>query len=460
MLARVTAIIFILIFCPVPGTGVTATNVARGDQETPRKQPTSESFSFADIYDLTWGNNQFVAVGNNGLVLTSPNGAEWKVRRIKNSQISLKGVAWGNDRYVGVGSAGIILTSSDGLAWTEYYPPAATGKKLMQVVWVNNRFVTVGDEGLILTSADGVEWAEQNSGTVDELLGVAGGNGRFVVVGKHGTIVTSSNGKDWTVQGLEGERSLNSVAWSGQEFVAVGDLGYGSVLARSLDGQEWELKEFTGFERLLSDITWSGTHFVVVGTDIAISPDGREWTFLNIGAPDTGYQLYFRLVAGVNDSYVATGLEGEVFISQDGMIWRGGKNIRINLTSGQTSIPNTSAKTSPVDEASEIQSERLQETIAGGLISFAMSGGSLLLYIVLQVWSIKRMRGGWRIFAILPLAPVAFILVATIIALNQSSNLWPVGIILWLPIAVGYLVLLLVLHTLFKRLSNKSTPAL
>jgi len=460
MLVRVTATIIILLFFTLPGTGVLATNVVQGDQETSRPQPTADSFSFADIYGLTWGNNQFVAVGNNGLVITSPNGTEWEVQRVKNSRIRLKGVAWGNDRYVVVGSAGIVLTSSDGASWTEHYPSAANGKKLMQIDWANNQFVAVGGEGLILTSTDGVEWVEQNSGTVDELLDIAGGNGKFVVVGKHGTIVTSSNGKDWTETILEGVKFLNSVAWSGKEFVAVGSLGYGSVFARSSDGQEWQLKEFAGFERLLFDVTWSGTHFVVVGTDIVISPDGREWTFLNIGEPDTGYRLYFRQVAGIEDSYVAVGLEGEIFTSHDGMIWHGGNNVLINLTSGQTRIPTSIAKTSPVDEASEIKTERLQNNVTGGLIKFSMSGGSLLLYIVLQAVSIKWTKGGWRIFAVLPLVPVVLILAATIFGLIQGANLWPMGIILLMPIILGYLVLLLVLHALFRLLSNKSTRGL
>ena len=460
MPVRTTAIFVVLLFFTIPGTEVLASNIAQGNQETSRSQSTSDSLSFKNIYDLTWGDNQFVAVGYNGLVLTSPDGTIWKVQRINHLHEYLRGVAWGNGLYVAVGSWGIILTSSDAITWTVHQPPSKVGTKLIQVDWVNNQFVAVGENGLILTSSDGSDWTRQDSGTTEELLGVAGGNGLFVVVGKQGTILTSSNCKDWTSNSLEGAKFLNSVVWSGQEFVAVGSLGYGSVIARSPDGQKWEVKEFGGYRRLLFDVTWSGTHFVAVGADILISKDGKEWTFLNAGAPDTGYWLNFRRVAGKNDSYVAIGPGGEVFTSHDGMTWAGGENVRINLSSDHVRIPDTTAQTSPVDEATELKYERLWDTISGGLISFAMSGGSLLLYIVLQVWSIKRMRGGWRIFAILPLAPVAFILVATIIGLYQGANLWPMGIILLLPLALGYLVLLLVLHALLKRLSNKSTPAL
>jgi hypothetical protein len=51
--------------------------------------------------------------------------------------------------------------------------------------------VAVGWNGAILTSPDGVTWTQRDSGTSNNLSGVAYGNGTFVAVGWHGTILTS-----------------------------------------------------------------------------------------------------------------------------------------------------------------------------------------------------------------------------------------------------------------------------
>ncbi len=68
---------------------------------------------------MTWGGNQFVAVGEGGAILTSPDGVTWTPR----ASYSLDGVTWGGDQFVAVGLEGTILTSPDGVTWT----PRASG---------------------------------------------------------------------------------------------------------------------------------------------------------------------------------------------------------------------------------------------------------------------------------------------------------------------------------------------
>lgn len=442
----------ILFICVNSGAGVLAADVDQGDQKIFIFPPSE--ISFKDVEDLIWGDNQFVAVGTYGLVMTSPDGRMWKIqRRNKTSKEWLRGVAWGNSRYVAIDLRGVFLTSSDGITWDKHRPAAAVGISLTRVAWANNQFVVVGVEGLILTSPNGIDWTRQDSGTAEYLKGIAGGNGKFVVVGEHGTVLTSPDGKEWTGKTLEGKPRLYSVAWSGQEFVAVGS----GLVARSLDGQEWEVKEFFGANRNMSDITWNGTHFVAVGADVLISTDGKEWTFLNAGAPATGYWLNLKRVAGKTGLYAVIGSRGEVYISSDGMTWRGGDSaLPINRDSGQVRIPDKIAQTSPVDEATELKHGKWQEIISGGLIGFAMSGGSLLFYMLLQVWLIKRMKRAWRVFAALPLVPVTIILVLAFTGFSQGANLWPLGIIFFVPLAFVYLVLLLALYALLKILRRKS----
>ena len=59
-----------------------------------------------------------VTGGDNGTILTSPDGKVWTERWSKAGSY-LYGVAYGNNTFVVVGWAGQILTSPDGVTWTE-----------------------------------------------------------------------------------------------------------------------------------------------------------------------------------------------------------------------------------------------------------------------------------------------------------------------------------------------------
>jgi hypothetical protein len=101
----------------------------------------------------------------------------------------LNGVIYGNNTFVAVGDYGIILTSPDGVTWTSR--GSWTSRWLFGVTYGNNTFVAVGEGGTILTSPDGVSWTQQTSPTREWLRGVTYGNGLFVAVGDRGTILTS-----------------------------------------------------------------------------------------------------------------------------------------------------------------------------------------------------------------------------------------------------------------------------
>jgi hypothetical protein len=66
---------------------------------------------------VTYGNGLFVAVGDGGAILTSPDGVTWTPRTSGTSN-TLFGVTYGNGLFVAVGDGGAILTSPDGVNWT------------------------------------------------------------------------------------------------------------------------------------------------------------------------------------------------------------------------------------------------------------------------------------------------------------------------------------------------------
>uniref|UniRef100_UPI001FE1A936 choice-of-anchor U domain-containing protein n=1 Tax=Thermus islandicus TaxID=540988 RepID=UPI001FE1A936 len=68
------------------------------------------------LYDVTYGNGLFVAVGSPGAILTSPDGQSWTARKSGTTN-QLNGVTYGNGTFVAVGEGGTILTSTDGVTW-------------------------------------------------------------------------------------------------------------------------------------------------------------------------------------------------------------------------------------------------------------------------------------------------------------------------------------------------------
>jgi hypothetical protein len=62
------------------------------------------------LYGVTYGNGLFVAVGDDGAILTSPDGVTW-TRRTSSTINPLYGATYGNGTFVAVGLYGTILTS-------------------------------------------------------------------------------------------------------------------------------------------------------------------------------------------------------------------------------------------------------------------------------------------------------------------------------------------------------------
>ena len=75
-----------------------------------------DSGTFADLFAVTWGGGQYVAVGENGKIATSPDGITW-TNRFSGTSASLIGVAWNGSLYVAAGGS-TIISSSDGVNWT------------------------------------------------------------------------------------------------------------------------------------------------------------------------------------------------------------------------------------------------------------------------------------------------------------------------------------------------------
>jgi photosystem II stability/assembly factor-like uncharacterized protein len=213
----------------------------------------NNTLTSANLNAVTFNTGKFLAVGNNGVILLSPDGTTW-TQETSGTANNLYAVSNNGTGFIAIGENGTLISSSDGATWASV--PLVTTNTLYGITYGEGRFVAVGAAGTLITSTDGVNWqTEQIASPLPDLKGVAFGipqlayvytpqNGyttqnlpaaTFVAVGANGTLLTSPDGLTWTVQNPIATTSLNAVTY-GHQFVAVGD---GSSIFTSIDGLTW-----------------------------------------------------------------------------------------------------------------------------------------------------------------------------------------------------------------------------
>ncbi|MBO0781888.1 MAG: protein kinase, partial [Ktedonobacteraceae bacterium] len=258
-----------------------------------------------ELRGVAWSGTQFVAVGYNGTILTSPDGITWTSRTSGTSAV-LTGAIWAGTQFVVVGDAGKILTSPDGIRWT---PRASnTTADLTGTAWSGRQIVVTGYNGTILTSPDGITWTSRISGVAPYYLwGTVWAGTQFVVVGGGGVTLTSQNGVNWKLR--TSSANLWGITWSHSKLVVVGVNG---LTRTSPDGGTWTT-HLSGTREILQAVAWSGTQFVAVGANSTIltSPDGITWT------PRTppGASTFLASVVWSGTRFVAVGDNGTVLTS-------------------------------------------------------------------------------------------------------------------------------------------------
>jgi len=137
------------------------------------------------LFDVCAGTNQFVAVGDRGVLLSSPDGVTWSAQN-SGTQKLLTGVAYARGRFVAVGDLGTVLTSPDGITWT----PQVSGVRnfLYRVTGWEGGYAAVGDSGVILRSANGTAWTSQFLAPPFFVLNALRAPRSLVIVGEFGQI--------------------------------------------------------------------------------------------------------------------------------------------------------------------------------------------------------------------------------------------------------------------------------
>jgi hypothetical protein len=262
---------------------------------------------------FAYGNGRYVLAGDYaasdfGFIETSEDGFNWTMRTSYSSAVlDIYDVTFGNGVFVAVGwSDGfgdpIIYNSTNGINWTPVFSEAGN---IYRVISGGGRFVAVGDpfdtnNNNICLSLNGNTWSPRSSGFSDTIYDVAYGAGRFVAVDAAGHIYNSPTGSTWT-------RTTNSnagryVSFCFDRFFVSAGTGTNLV---SFDGLAWSLVS-NNSGATFNRVIYAGGYYVAISyADVFSSTDGVNWIRRNL--PPT--QGVFRNLTAINF------LTGSVFIA-------------------------------------------------------------------------------------------------------------------------------------------------
>jgi hypothetical protein len=276
----------------------------------------------------------------------------------------LRAAAYGNGAYVVTGTydsaatpstiESVVLTSPDGTTWTAQ--PASSAGPTGDLAFGNGIFVSTGkynDIATTLYSKDGVHW---NSNILDrDLYSVVFGNGRFVLLG-YTNNYTSTDGVNWTPipnsapfamhQGdLIAGGAQRTLTYSNGFFIDI----QGTQFATSTDGVNWQthdlgLSDYSGSNCEYPSVTgaaYGNGRYVLVGAYntaagqepvVITSQDAVRWTMTKLGDVNQLGQL--ENITFGNGLFVATGADGGLLTSTDGLHWQAVGTVAIPVDSG------------------------------------------------------------------------------------------------------------------------------
>jgi hypothetical protein len=341
---------------------------------------TSRSTGVGALFDVTYGSGKWVAVGDH--IKTSPDSVTWSSAPTPDR---LTGIVYGNDRFVAIGFEGMILTSTDGVAWSQVY--SQTALYLYSVAYGNGYFVAVGFDyrqagypPFAVYSSDGLNW--QPAGAIPNGSGAAVtyGQGRFLSCGYGGTVVSSSHGDSWGTDSPPLPMGVEGMHFADGLFCAVGSAG---GIAVSPSGTNWNFFNFSAAPTLQA-VAFGKNGWVAAGDagSMAGSDNGTNWFPLSSGTTDALYG-----VACSPNLFAGVGANGRILVSTDRTNWATQSSTTIQTLYGVAFAENQfiavgtggSLLTSPDgtnwDSRVSNTSQRLTAVARGGGLTIAVGYG-------------------------------------------------------------------------------------
>jgi hypothetical protein len=226
---------------------------------------------------VAYGGDKFVA-GGDGALIYSQGGASWHEAIGFFERFPYKSIAYGNGKFVAVGQSNFASSSTNGIRWfSSYLPSVSIDAEMKAVVFGGDRFVAFGTTGkyqfpapdVIYSSSDGVNWTLVST---NKLTFLTYGAGRFLGLVEGTEFVISTNGIDWE-------------SFHADVPVLIDPQCSGSTCA--------EFDRFTGLSfqiyQFVATASWTvrnGGEVTARGSRLAVSENGRGWTYTKVSTPE------------------------------------------------------------------------------------------------------------------------------------------------------------------------------
>ena len=261
--------------------------------------------------------NNYVFVGDGGLIKTSTDGILWNTVTSQTSS-QLLSVDYSNNLYIVGGVNGVLRTSTDSYSWDIQN----TGTTItINAVLHKNNLLLIGGANLIRYSSNGVVWFGAGANTGSAMYDSFFGSNTHIYVGASGTIATAPGDDpyEWTVQTSGTSSNLFGVAYGTSTIAPYVAVGTGGILVTSTDAVTWTSRTRRTLSQLNDSVYGSDIGlYVIVGNsgNIYTSTDGIEPIAVTSGTASN----LLGVAYGAN-TYVAVGAGGVVLTSTDGSTW-------------------------------------------------------------------------------------------------------------------------------------------
>lgn len=223
------------------------------------------SRTLRDLNSVTFGTDYFVAVGNDGTIVSSNTGLIWELNQ-SPVVTNLNKVIYTEDKFVIVGTGGVILRSIT----RDSYEILSTNltDNLVNIVYHYGFYVVVTDTGNIFYSFDLLYWVPRSTLQLNEIKDLVfnnsiGKDGRYIAVGSAGTIIYAEP----TIHRASAISGINSTTGT-VDSITIVDGGFG--YSQSNPPAVMVESDKFGSERIRS-IKVKGDHGVIIGINTFIS---------------------------------------------------------------------------------------------------------------------------------------------------------------------------------------------
>ncbi|HEY3856531.1 MAG TPA: hypothetical protein VGO67_19270 [Verrucomicrobiae bacterium] len=298
------------------------------------------------IVSLAASSNLVVAVGDNGALYTSTDGAARHLQPPPPFLYPywLLSVAYGSGTFVTTGEQGYVATSSNGTNWTEHSIDQSYGQ-LESVAWVDGTgaktnfpykgFWTVSDAGYALYSTSkGATWTEFSFGadpSTNVLFTIAADDSSGLVAGDSEVRLGSMNSNRLVWSDQLGPGLTNIPTWT---YFAAAQDSIGSYKLAGTDGMLVEGSQLLGNyiwdtpydspRDWLFQVTQANGLYVAVGDNVRImtSGDGADWTVEEVPLTNSVSLSNTTLlcVGGTTNFLVAAGSKGSLTVSPNAYV--------------------------------------------------------------------------------------------------------------------------------------------